>query len=151
MSRRRTRPRPKRDWNFPSLTPRNLADHVAGSCEVTLFADRWKLHVTVPTKHSMFDRVEDPADWEPLRRGLWIGFDGAPPTEGFRIKRATVSESTLFLVCDYPEKGTLDRIRETGRLRLGRKADPMSGVLLEARVLPTVGARKAAGKDDLPI
>ena len=27
-------------------------------------------------------RVEDPRDWDPLRRGLWIGFDGDPPHQG---------------------------------------------------------------------
>jgi hypothetical protein len=141
----------RRHWNFPVLTTRNLADHVEGSCDVTLFADRWKLHITVRLKRSMFDRVDDPADWEPLRRGLWIGFDGAPPTEAFRIKRARVSESTLFLVCDYPGKGVLDRIRETGVLRLGRAADPASGVLLEASVAPVVRTRKTASSDDVPI
>lgn len=151
MSRRRVRAHTKRAWNFPSLTPRNLADHVAGSCEITLFADRWKLHVTIRLKRSMFDRVDDPADWEPLRRGLWIGFDGAPPVDGFRIKRATVDESTLHLVCDYPGRGVLDRIREAGILRLGRKADPASGVLLEVNVAPTIRARKATADKDVPI
>ncbi len=140
----------RRQWHFPSLTPRNFAEYVEGSCEVTLFADRWKLHLMVRLKQSMFDRVEEMTAWEPLRRGLSIWFDAAPAYESFRIKRAYVSESTLVLECIYPSLGTLERIRAARWLRLARVDDVASGVLLEVHVRPTVHNDKKTSGDDVP-
>ncbi len=126
---RRRRPRLKRDWKFPALTPRNFIEHVRGDCRIRVLSGVSLLWISVPLKGPMYDRVEDPRDWEPLRRGLRIGFDGAedPP---FAIERARVIESTLTLECVLPDEPSLARFGSAAALRLSRADDAQTGTLL---------------------
>ncbi|KAA0206755.1 hypothetical protein EDM68_01475 [Candidatus Uhrbacteria bacterium] len=126
---RRRRPRLKRDWKFPALTPRNFMEHVRGDCRIRAIPKGDLLWISVPLKGPMYDRVDDPRDWEPLRQGLRIGFDDAdaPP---FSIKRARVIESTLSLECELPDRASLARLGPGCALRLSRADDARTGTLL---------------------
>lgn len=118
-----------RSISFPELEPRKIADEVEGTCAVTFFTEIGQIWVDIRLKRSMRDRD---IDLEELRSGLWIGFDGEPPSWGRKILNANVTQMTLSLRI-APRADDRKRLHDRFRMRIAPKPKPygpVGGVLL---------------------
>jgi hypothetical protein len=147
----------RRRFDYPVLDPRSIADHVEGGCLAYLIKPsrgrKWKIEFQVQLRLDKQVKDHD-LDLARLRDGLWIGFDGENPTEGWRFTRVRLYESTLTLHGYYRPKD-YERLQTERRIRIASRAnllpDRPAGILLEVRDLQVVNERRKSASDaDLP-
>jgi hypothetical protein len=142
---------------YPTLDPRNIADHVEGGCYGFVIKPSrgrpWKIEFHVQLRLDKQVKDHD-LNLNQLRNGLWLGFDGENRTEGWRMTRANIRESTLTLHGYYRPKD-FKRLQTDRKIRIAPRSNLLltmpAGVLLEVRNLQVINEeRQSADAADIP-